>query len=184
MMDENIFESILEDAKDRLGEIKEKNNSENATRVVVDSKLSADDFYKSFDSILKEAEKEVTDSVKSNGNYYLIEVDDEGRYVAEIKDNPEYLVYYIPRLALENGLSYEDSNSCYSLADIIDRRTEVKENHDMVEVAISIILIYLIMENKMNRGFGKFEILGNQVEEEKFDKIYDKISSEINQVRI
>lgn len=183
-MDNEIFENILEDSEDQLGEIKENSNSEDTARLVVNSELEADRFYRLFDSIIKEAEEDVTGSIKPDGNYYLIEIDEKERYVAEIKDNPEYLVYYIPRLAFEVGLSYEESNSCYSLADIIDRRTEVKNDYDMTHISVSIILIYLIMEDRMEKGFGDFEVLNIKIEESKFDEIYDTISSKINQVRI
>lgn len=182
-MEQDVFEGFLEDAKDKLGNIKDTEGDQEKT-IKIDSSLKASEFYIDFDDILKMNEEEVHGSVKGNGNYYLIEIDNNGNYVADIRDNPEHLVYYIPRLAFEYGLTYEDSNSCYSLADTVDKRTEITDEYNKMDVALTVIIIYLLMESKIDEDFEEFKILGNTIEKRRFDEISEKISLEFNQVTI
>lgn len=182
-MDDQVFDLLIDNVDEKIGEVIESSNDSDAASLLVDAYLEPGEFYEIFDTQLKKSEKEFDEKVSSESNYYLIEMNEDDEYMVEVKSKPEHLVYYIPKLCYDHDLKYNEINSCYSLADMVDNDTDVTDNYNMIDVALTVILIYLETENKIGE-FEEFELLGNAISWEKYNQIAEDIAEEIDQVQL
>lgn len=177
-------ESTLDDLTDQLDEnisVLTAKVQDDITNILIRTEMKPSEIYDEFHKTLIRTEKKHKQLV--NESYYLIEQEDaEEEYMIEIREQPDDVVFYIPKISFESNLNYQQMNDCYTVADLVEEKTSISDNHQEMQIAITILCLYLIDVGKLDIKFDEFKILGHQIYREEFTEIARRISSEIEGV--
>lgn len=180
LLSQDNIESAIRRAK-RQARSNDATYQDDIINILVKSKQEPAEMYMEFHNILTVVENQ--NKLSKGENYYLIEIENEStpkkEYMIELRELPSDVVFYIPKFSFEFDLSYQQMNDCYTVADLIEERTTISDDYEEIQIAMSILCLYLMDLGKIDDASNEFNLLGHQISKNKFTEIGNRIDSEL-----